>query len=139
MTVKEKILLYLDSKGVRKNEVFESIGLAPSNFKGAAKTSALGSDKLVKILTLCPDLSVDWLLFDKGEMIKRDTEPTLSSNLTTTNSIEDKLLSMIQEKDSVIREQAEEIGRLREQIHHMRQRFEKDAANASTDTTANVG
>lgn len=35
--------------------------------------------------------------------------------------------------------QAEEIGRLRELINQMRQRFEKDAANANTDTTANVG
>lgn len=35
--------------------------------------------------------------------------------------------------------QAEEIGQLRERIVQMQQRFEKDAANASTDTIANVG
>lgn len=36
-------------------------------------------------------------------------------------------------------EQAEEIGQLRERISQMQQRFEKDAANASTDTIANLG
>lgn len=36
-------------------------------------------------------------------------------------------------------EQAEEIGQLRERIAQMQQRFEKDAANANTDTTASVG
>ena len=49
------------------------------------------------------------------------------------------LLAFIQEKDVVIREQAEEIGQLRERITQMQQRFEKDAANANTDTIANVG
>lgn len=35
--------------------------------------------------------------------------------------------------------QAEEIGQLRERIAQMQQRFEKGAANANTDTIANVG
>lgn len=55
------------------------------------------------------------------------------------SGLEERLLAFIQEKDVVIREQAEEIGQLRERIAQMQQRFEKDAANASTDTIANVG
>ncbi len=62
-----------------------------------------------------------------------------STNVVQTTGIEERLLSLIQEKDTVIREQAEEIGQLRERIAQMQQRFEKGAANANTDTIANVG
>ena len=48
-------------------------------------------------------------------------------------------MQLIKEKDRTIMEQAEEIGQLRERIAQMQQRFEKDAANANTDTIANVG
>lgn len=58
---------------------------------------------------------------------------------TQASGLEERLLAFIQEKDVVIREQAEEIGQLRERITQMQQRFEKDAANANTDTIANVG
>lgn len=64
---------------------------------------------------------------------------SLEMNQTQASGLEERLLSFIQEKDVVIREQAEEIGQLRERIAQMQQRFEKDAANANTDTIANVG
>lgn len=69
-----------------------------------------------------------------------DNMQQVAQNINSQNDgIEDKLLRIIQEKDVIIRKQAEEIGQLRERIAQMQQRFEKDAANASTDTIANVG
>ena len=52
---------------------------------------------------------------------------------------EDKLLSIIQEKDSVIREQAEEIGQLRERIAQLQREKGKNASDAQTSDLANVG
>ena len=49
---------------------------------------------------------------------------------TQASGLEERLLAFIQEK---------EVGQLRERITQMQQRFEKDAANANTDTIANVG
>ena len=72
----------------------------------------------------------------EGDML---LSTSLEMNLTQASGLEERLLSFIQEKDVVIREQAEEIGQLRERIAQMQQRFEKDAANANTDTIANVG
>lgn len=64
---------------------------------------------------------------------------SLETHQAQASGLEERLLAFIQEKDVVIREQAEEIGQLRERVAQMQQRFEKDAANASTDTIANVG
>nr|WP_295899383.1 hypothetical protein [uncultured Alistipes sp.] len=63
----------------------------------------------------------------------------METHQAQASGLEERLLAFIQEKDVVIREQAEEIGQLRERVAQMQQRFEKDAANASTDTIANVG
>ena len=46
---------------------------------------------------------------------------------------------MISDKDKTIREQAEELGRLRERIAQLEQRLEKTAGDVSTGDIASVG
>ncbi len=75
MTIKEKILAYLEFKGIKKNDFFELIGISASNFKGNAKFSELGGDKIAKILAEYEDLSAEWLLADRGEMLKTKCTP----------------------------------------------------------------
>lgn len=136
MTIKEKILSYLDTTGKVKAEFYKAIGASPSNFKGAGKNSALSSDKIAEILQLYPDLSPDWLLNDIGEMLRT---PGHTAPTAVPQTLEDKLLTMLTSKDDTIREQAEEIGRLRERIAQLEQRLEKTAGDVSTGDTANVG
>lgn len=84
MTIKEKILAYLDAKGIKRGDFFESIGISPSNFKGSAKISELGADKIVKILSMYPDLSAEWLMADRGNMLLSDInipQPTNTINI----------------------------------------------------------
>ena len=73
MTVKYKILSFLEKTGTPKEDFYKKIGVAPSNFKGVGLNSGLGGDKIVKILTLYPELSADWLLRDEGEMLRTET------------------------------------------------------------------
>ena len=73
MTVKYKILSFLEKTGTPKEDFYKKIGVAPSNFKGIGLNSGLGGDKIVKILTLYPELSADWLLRDEGEMLRTET------------------------------------------------------------------
>lgn len=122
MTIKEKILTFLDYKGIRKAEFFESIGIAPSNFKGAAKQTELGGDKIVRILTALPDLSAEWLLRDEGNMIctpsesshseRQNVAPTEHNTPQSVEPLVDKFLSTIQS-------QSEEIGRLKARIEEL--------------------
>lgn len=136
MTIKEKILTYLDTTGKIKAEFYKAIGASPSNFKGAGKKSALSSGKIAEILTLYPDLSPDWLLNGIGEMLRT---PNVGGTPVMPQSLEDKLLTVIANKDKTIREQAEEIGCLRERIAQIEQILKKNACNVSSDGIANVG
>ena len=76
LTIKDKILAFLQEKGIKKADFFEATGIQSSNFKGKNMSSQPGGDMLVKILTLYPDLSAEWLLRGKGEMLDLTFEPT---------------------------------------------------------------
>lgn len=70
LTIKGKILTFLDSAGIKKVDFFNTTGIKDSNFKGKNLQSQLGGDMIVKILTTYPNLSADWLLTGNGPMLK---------------------------------------------------------------------
>lgn len=143
LTLKEKILSFLSEMGIRKVDFFEKTGIQSSNFKGANVKSAPGGDMLVRILTIYPELSAEWLMRGEGEMLRNSTNPftrelTDSNPSTGQNYIPpttpigvtpksegkkaDNNLppSVLSELVTTIREQAEEIGRLKAQIDELK-------------------
>ena len=72
MTIKDRILAFLKEKGIKMDDFCEAIGISKSNFKGVAKKSDLGGEKIVKILTMFPSLSSEWLMLGNGQMEKMD-------------------------------------------------------------------
>lgn len=107
-------------------------------------SSQPGGDMLVKILTLYPDLSAEWLMRGEGDVIKgispniNTNPPDISSSISSLTISEvpsvilDKFLTTIQE-------QAEEIGQLREQIAQLQREKGKNAGNAQVSDIASVG
>lgn len=69
-TIKDRILTYLEVKGIKKADFYQNTGLSDSNFKGKNRLSQPGGDMIVKILTSYPEISTDWLVMGKGEMIR---------------------------------------------------------------------
>lgn len=141
-TLKEKILAFLAEMGIRKVDFYESTGIQSSNFKGTNLKSAPGGDMLVKILTLYPNLSAEWLMRDEGNMlrdtrnlpIKKVKEPTdkIESSTPPTNNL-DPILEKFMSK---IAEQGEEIGRLKERIAQLQR--EKNNPSVSLQTAPEV-
>lgn len=70
LTIKDRIFAFLEEKGITKADFYAETGIESSNFKGKNKQSMPGSAILVKILTKYTDLSADWLLTGRGEMLK---------------------------------------------------------------------
>lgn len=68
--IKERILHFLESQQESKVDFFSKTGLSPSNFKGIGAKSELGSDKLVKIITIYNHLNPTWLLTGEGPMLR---------------------------------------------------------------------
>ena len=139
LTIKERILSFLEVSGIKKVDFFEATGIQSSNFKGKNMSSQPGGDMLVKVLTLYPEISAEWLMRGEGGMLKV-SHATLSNKQKNTIAhqtpsevppmVIDKLLTTIQA-------QAEEIGQLRERISQLER--VKNASTAHTEHTANVG
>ena len=71
-TIKDRILTFLKSEGIKKADFYSTTGISDSNFKGKNLSSQLGGDAIVKVLTSYPNLSADWLLVGAGSMLKDD-------------------------------------------------------------------
>jgi len=69
-SVKDRVLQYVDYKGIKREDFFIKTNISYSNFRGKSKKSGLNSDTIVEISSLYPDLSLDWLLTGEGEMTK---------------------------------------------------------------------
>lgn len=157
----ERLKEYIDSKGISVSAFEKSIGMSNASFgKSLKNKGAIGTDKLENILTVYPDLSPDWLLTGRGDMIKSNRtfpenhtscpNPELGNTISKDNNNNpipqaisnfsaDTLIRIITDKDETIRSMAEEIGRLKERMSLLECRLQKDASSADTHHTANVG
>lgn len=66
MTEKEKLKAYLQYKGISKNRFYTETGFSVG-FLDSGRS--LGADKVRVIINKFPDLSLEWLIMDQGEMI----------------------------------------------------------------------
>jgi len=135
-TIKERVVNFIEFKGVRKEIFFDKIGTTSANFRGIAKKTPLNSTVIENIFTEFPDLSLEWLLTGRGSMIRENLNQnvpknthapqplsaliTASEGKDTTNNITaqentliiDKLLGRLEN-------QSEEIGRLKAENKHL--------------------
>lgn len=153
----ERLKEYIDYRGISIAAFERSIGMANASFgKSLKNKGAIGTDKLEKILSIYPEISPVWLMTGEGDMLKTKRTPENpqakepgnneykdSKNQTLGQDISplilDRLLNTIAEKDAIIREQAEELGRLREQIEQFKKGRGHNASDANTSEIANVG
>ena len=65
------MLMYIDFKQIKKSEFYRKTKLSNGYLD---KVKELGSDKVESIISIFPDINLEWLLTGRGEMIKK--EPT---------------------------------------------------------------
>ncbi|SOS48411.1 conserved hypothetical protein [Tenacibaculum dicentrarchi] len=80
MTSKEKILKYLDYKGFTAYQFQKKTGLSNGVLKSGKD---FGVDKVKVIRDNYLDLSMDWLLFDEGEMVVSSVKEENTQKLDT--------------------------------------------------------
>jgi hypothetical protein len=69
MNINSKIIQYLDYKGVSQREFTSKCNLSEGVLR---RGKNIGSGYLINIKTNYPDLNMNWLLFDQGEMIEKN-------------------------------------------------------------------
>lgn len=67
-TVKQRLIAYLDYKGISKSEFGRRVGVS-SAFVSSIRSS-ISKDTIQSITLKFPDLNRDWLLYGEGEMLK---------------------------------------------------------------------
>ena len=80
--IKLRALQFAKSQKLIMGDFYEKISSDPSNFSGKGLESSLSGDKIVGILTSYPELSADWLLLEKGEMLRKNN----AKNMTVSDS-----------------------------------------------------
>lgn len=68
--IQERIKEYIDTKGISIREFCRQINVSPSFLSRDAEIS---SDKVLNIVNAFPEISIDWLITGKGEMIKNSS------------------------------------------------------------------
>ena len=71
--IKENILYFLEKQGITKTDFCEKTGISYANMKGKGLYSEIGGTQIGKILSTYSDLSPEWLLTGKGEMLREYT------------------------------------------------------------------
>lgn len=148
MTVNERFgkiirVLY----GGNKSAFASAIGVTPSvvdNIVG--RRQGKPSFDVVEKVSALAEVNISWLITGRGEPFdfSNGNEKTSGTSTSTPpaeqkGDMVDKLLAIIQDKDKIIREQAEEIGQLRERISAMERRRGVDASDAPNSGVANAG
>lgn len=75
MNSKEKLIEYAEYKGYSIYKIEKIIGVSNGSLKSGKD---FGVDKLLKIRDNCPDLNMDWLIFNEGEMILTSKKSNIS-------------------------------------------------------------
>lgn len=77
---------------------------------------------LEKILGIFPDISPDWLLLGKGEMLRSDA-PAAATQHAVGPSVVAYLEKIIADKDRELAQAYQTIGQLQQQVQHEREKF----------------
>lgn len=141
-TIHERIRYLVDTYAEGKNTVFAAkLGVSEANIRGYIKGVIPKADILEKIV-ISYEVNAMWLLTGLGYESLPNSDPgnpILATNETSIKTFFGQLDPYIQSKDAKIIQQAEEIGRLKEQIRQMQQRLKKDASGAQSSGLADVG
>ena len=71
----QRILQYIDYKGLKTTPFEKDVGISAGYLKKMLNRNGdIGSSHIQKIIDYCPDLSLEWLISGKGEMLKTKNE-----------------------------------------------------------------
>lgn len=83
--LKDRILQYLDNKGISKYECYQNTGITNGVF---SQKSGISEDNILRFLSYYTDISAEWFLKGEGEMIKSDYQQESISSVVAESKVE---------------------------------------------------
>lgn len=104
----ERIYQYIDFKGIKIAE-FERKNFLSNGYlkKMLLRKGDLGESILNQIVENSPEISAEWLLTGKGEMLKSDSLEVKKEVISSAEERVDRLLSIIESQQEVIKNLSE--------------------------------
>lgn len=103
MEIKERMMQYLDTKGISPTKAEQVLRWG----KGALiKAKSVSADKIGEFLLLFSDLSAEWLLRGEGSMLKSGTDKSSSSNDSIVIDDLKAEINQLKGENRILREQA---------------------------------
>lgn len=121
----ERVYKYIDFIGIKAIPFEKKIGLSNGYLgKQLVRKADLGEGVLMKIIENCPEISPEWLLTGKGEMLKESVKSRLNQNITGNSNIQsgnDTSITgdssqQVKELQKQLKEKDKEIERLKTQV-----------------------
>lgn len=124
--IKERMLQYANTQRIKKTDFFQKIQCRPSNFSIPAIFSAPNTVTVTNFLTEYSEVSPDWLLLGKGDMLRNnqnyDTPAEIASlEAKVMKTEKDRQCRELTECERKLREREEYIICLHEKISKMQQ------------------
>ena len=119
--IKLRLLQFAEHQGIPKGDFYRKISVPQSNFGGKSMESSLSSAKISEILIIFPELSADWILLGKGEMLRKNNTKSVAvasapqaqaSNGDMTINAPSELLNLLTSQQQTIWTLTQTIDRL---------------------------
>ena len=110
--IKQKILQYLDNKGISKYKFYQETGITNGILSQA---NGLSEENTLKFLSKYRDISLDWLFYDEGSMLRSDAPSDSQTN--SSDTVSDGVAAVLQK---IIHDQALEIAMLKIELNKYR-------------------
>ena len=117
MTIFNRILQFIDFKGISKNKFSIETGLSNSYLTKMEDNSSIGSKIILKIVSIYPELNLNWLMTGSGEMILKPNNNTESK--TGMNCSECAFKELADERKERIAELNATIALLKDKIEQL--------------------
>ena len=124
--VKQNILYYIEKQNISKYELYRKTGISNGVL---SQKGGMSEENTIKFLSSYTEVSADWLLTGKGEMLKTSAQNITQNGNTNVNNghnvsgqgniikqTNDELMEIIREKDKQIAEKDKQIAMLIEKI-----------------------
>lgn len=124
--VKQNILYFIEKQNISKYELYRKTGISNGVL---SQKGGMSEENTIKFLSFYTEVSADWLLTGKGEMLKTSAQNITQKGNTNVNNghnvsgqgniikqTNDELMEIIREKDKQIAEKDKQIAMLIEKI-----------------------
>lgn len=116
--IKGRVLQFIETKGISKANFCKETGISYGNMKGNSLKSELGGEQISSILESFSEISPDWLLTGKGEMLRNKASKDKPEDNPLHIDIE-AVKMLIAEKDRTIAKLEEQLDKKDQQIDRL--------------------